>query len=104
MNKLALGTVQFGMNYGIANNSKKIFPQKSISEILKLAKLSKITTLDTAIAYGSSEKLEKKILIFSILQKYLISPTKKEYSFWIRKEAELSLQRLNQNKHMEFSS
>ena len=42
--------------YGIANNSKKIFPQKSISEILKLAKLSKITTLDTAIAYGSSEK------------------------------------------------
>ena len=55
MNKLVLGTVQFGMNYGIANNSKKIFPQKSISEILKLAKLSKITTLDTAIAYGSSE-------------------------------------------------
>jgi len=56
MNKLALGTVQFGMHYGIANNSKKIFPQKSISEILKLAKLRKITTLDTAIAYGSSEK------------------------------------------------
>jgi aryl-alcohol dehydrogenase-like predicted oxidoreductase len=101
MNKLALGTVQFGMHYGIANNSKKIFPQKSISEILKLAKLSKITTLDTAIAYGSSEKkLGKENLdSFDVITKISNIPSlKKNIHSWIRKEVELSLQRLNQNK------
>lgn len=101
MNKLAIGTVQFGMHYGIANNSKKIFPQKSISEILKLAKLSKITTLDTAIAYGSSEKkLGKENLdSFDVITKISNIPSlKKNIHSWIRKEVELSLQRLNQNK------
>tara|TARA_B100001564_G_C20646741_1_gene674764 strand:- start:89 stop:961 length:873 start_codon:yes stop_codon:yes gene_type:complete len=101
MNKLALGTVQFGMHYGIANNSKKIFPQKSISKILKLAKLSKITTLDTAIAYGSSEKkLGKENLdSFDVITKISNIPSlKNNIHSWIRKEVELSLQRLNQNK------
>jgi|TARA_B110000263_G_C15308660_1_gene511858 aryl-alcohol dehydrogenase-like predicted oxidoreductase len=101
MNKLALGTVQFGMNYGIANDSKKTFPQKSISEILKLAKLKKITTLDTAIAYGSSEKnLGKENLdSFDVITKISNIPLfEKNIYSWIRKEVALSLQRLNQNK------
>ena len=60
MNKLALGTVQFGMRYGI--NKNNIFKQSEISEILKIAQLNKINTLDTAIADGNSQlRLGEKI-------------------------------------------
>ena len=52
--KLALGTVQFGMPYGIANKSGQVSREKA-KEILVLARLSGIDTLDTAIAYGESE-------------------------------------------------
>ncbi len=52
--KLALGTVQFGLNYGIANQSGQVsFAQAS--EVLALARLHGIADLDTAIAYGEAE-------------------------------------------------
>lgn len=53
--KLAIGTAQFGLNYGIANNAGKINQDEAI-EILNEAKLNGINTIDTAIAYGDSEK------------------------------------------------
>ena len=55
MNKLAIGTAQFGMDYGIGSSSGKV----SISEVKKIleyAKLTNINVLDTASAYGKSEK------------------------------------------------
>lgn len=55
LNRLALGTVQFGQKYGIANQ----YGQVSLDEaqaIIKLAHASGINTLDTAIAYGDSEQ------------------------------------------------
>jgi len=36
MNKLALGTVQFGLDYGITNASGKV-PLSEVEKILKLA-------------------------------------------------------------------
>jgi aryl-alcohol dehydrogenase-like predicted oxidoreductase len=53
--KLALGTVQFGCDYGISNLQGQVCPQE-ISNILDLATEVGITTLDTASAYGESEK------------------------------------------------
>ncbi len=53
-NKLAIGTVQFGVNYGIANNSGKINYNEAKS-ILEYAKNVGTDTLDTAIIYGDSE-------------------------------------------------
>lgn len=53
--KLALGTVQFGINYGI-NNKLGIPSDNDISEILKYAYENGIKTLDTAISYGNSEE------------------------------------------------
>ena len=47
MNRLALGTVQFGMEYGIANNSGQ-FSSTEIKEVLRLAKINDIDTLDVA--------------------------------------------------------
>lgn len=55
MNRLALGTAQFGQTYGIANRSGQVLPDEAAS-ILELASQHGIDTLDTAIAYGESEQ------------------------------------------------
>lgn len=56
MSKLALGTVQFGLNYGINNTRGKI-EKSDVFEILKLAQSNDIEVLDTAHAYGDSEQV-----------------------------------------------
>ncbi len=56
INKLALGTAQFGLDYGISNHDG----QTTIGEvksILDYAKGNGINTLDTASAYGNSEQV-----------------------------------------------
>jgi aryl-alcohol dehydrogenase-like predicted oxidoreductase len=52
--RLALGTVQFGMDYGQEN--RKV-PAVEIPRILRCARLEGMDTLDTAVAYGESEAL-----------------------------------------------
>jgi len=54
ISSIALGTVQFGKNYGIANNLGRI-SQNEVCEILRVAAEVGICTLDTAISYGESE-------------------------------------------------
>lgn len=54
--KLALGTVQFGLPYGVSNPDGKVAPEK-VEEILSLAKKAGIDTLDCAAAYGESEQV-----------------------------------------------
>ena len=54
--KLALGTAQFGMTYGIANQFGQ--PDRStVVDILETAMLYDITAWDTSPAYGDSEML-----------------------------------------------
>lgn len=53
--KLALGTVQFGLDYGVANTDGKI-DTTTMTSILQKAWAKGIDTLDTAISYGESEK------------------------------------------------
>lgn len=52
--RLALGTAQFGMAYGIANQNGQV-TQSTAKAMLELAATQGINTLDTAIAYGESE-------------------------------------------------
>ncbi len=52
--KLALGSAQFGMDYGIANRAGRV-SQHEVASILTRARSEGIDTLDTAIAYGESE-------------------------------------------------
>lgn len=51
---LALGTVQFGIGYGIAGASMPV-PEPEVRQILKRAWELGIRTLDTATAYGNIE-------------------------------------------------
>lgn len=52
--RLALGTVQFGLTYGIANESGQVSAAEA-ARILEVARAAGVDTLDTAIAYGDSE-------------------------------------------------
>lgn len=54
--KLALGTVQFGLNYGIANKIGMTSAEEA-GAILEFASDIGIDTLDTAVGYGHSESV-----------------------------------------------
>lgn len=54
MRRLALGTAQFGLAYGIANEVGKV-GSTAVASILDRARQGGVDTLDTAIAYGDSE-------------------------------------------------
>jgi hypothetical protein len=54
--KIALGTVQFGLNYGITNHSGQVAIDE-VKDILEYAKTNNIDTLDTAARYGNSEQV-----------------------------------------------
>ena len=53
--KLAIGTAQFGMSYGINNSAGKV-SQGAVKRILNYATSVRIATIDTAIGYGDSQK------------------------------------------------
>ncbi len=59
--RLVLGTVQFGLNYGIANVSGKPSFER-VKAILTAAFDNGVTTFDTAAAYGDSEVVLGKAL------------------------------------------
>lgn len=67
--KIGLGTVQFGLDYGI-NQSKKV-SFESIQEIINFARSKNINTLDTASSYGDSEAVLGKVMVsdFNIITK-----------------------------------
>ena len=54
--KIALGTVQFGLDYGIANRNGRL-NEDAIRAVLDLSSQTEIHTLDTAKAYGKSEEI-----------------------------------------------
>tara|TARA_Y100000591_G_scaffold125211_1_gene107033 strand:+ start:13070 stop:13960 length:891 start_codon:yes stop_codon:yes gene_type:complete len=54
-NKIAIGTAQFGLDYGIANKHGRVSANE-IRSILNFALENNINTLDTAKVYGNSEK------------------------------------------------
>lgn len=56
LNKVALGSAQFGMKYGISNKAGKV-PKENVFKILELAYRKGIHVVDTAYAYGESEEV-----------------------------------------------
>lgn len=56
LSKISLGTVQFGMNYGINNKLGQV-SEKEVFEILDYSHNKGIISLDTSYLYGSSESV-----------------------------------------------
>lgn len=52
--QLGLGTVQFGLDYGVSNRQGRT-PEPEVRRILELAAAAGVRVLDTAAAYGESE-------------------------------------------------
>lgn len=61
LSRLMLGTVQFGLNYGIANNSGQT-TYENARDIIAYAFDSGVNCLDTAASYGNSEEVVGKAL------------------------------------------
>ncbi|MCE5249577.1 aldo/keto reductase [bacterium] len=59
--ELGLGTVQFGLDYGVSNPTGKV-PEDAIRVILAIARENGIRVLDTAVAYGNSERVLGSVL------------------------------------------
>ena len=68
--KLALGTVQFGIDYGIANTKGQVQIEE-VQSIIDYAKKKGVNMLDTASGYGDSEEVLGKAGIdnFQIITK-----------------------------------
>lgn len=71
LNKLVLGTVQFGLNYGINNAAGQVLPNET-GRILSVCKKNGIKKLDTSAAYGNSEHILGLFVddSFDIISKY----------------------------------
>ena len=74
ISKLSLGTVQFGLDYGIANSSGQP-SQEKVNDIIDYVYSKKINCFDTAQAYGNSEEVLGKA-ITNEMSPYLISKLK----------------------------
>lgn len=96
MFKLALGTAQFGFNYGVANNSGQI-KFTDAKKILQLAKNENIHLIDTAVNYGNSEKIIGDIGIqnFKVVSKLPEIPLNcKDIDLWVEETVRSSLKLL----------
>ena len=96
LNKLCIGTAQFGSNYGIANKNG-IVKITEIKKIKKYALSNGITTIDTAQAYGEGEKRLNKIGIneFTTLSKLPVTEPNKNRKKWVLNNIKKSLKILN---------
>lgn len=61
--KIALGTAQFGLDYGITNAGGQV-SLDVVGDLLSMSAAEGINVLDTAIAYGESEKVLGKFDLF----------------------------------------
>lgn len=94
--RLALGTVQFGLPYGVANTQGQVMYEEAEAMLLS-ARTAGIDTLDTAIAYGEAESVLGRIGVsgFRLISKV---PALRESVLsaddWVVAQVEASLERL----------
>jgi aryl-alcohol dehydrogenase-like predicted oxidoreductase len=96
MNRLALGTVQFGMPYGIANSAGQV-SREMARAILSLGSRNGVNMVDTAIQYGESESClgEVGISSYSVVTKLPDIPKgENDVRGWVLSELRASLARL----------
>lgn len=97
MSRLALGTVQFGLDYGVANRQGQV-PLAEVQAILEYAESLGMDTLDTAIAYGNSEERLGEIGVgqWRVISKLPALPIGcADIGQWVRQSVDESLGRLH---------
>lgn len=97
--KIALGTAQFGLNYGIANQHGKITDSEGV-DIISYAFEQGIGLLDSAIGYGESEATLGRLGVkrFNIVTKLPPLPDNlTDVHGWVKRQVESSMTRLGVN-------
>lgn len=84
--KLGIGSVQFGVNYGISNTHGQT-SSAEVKKILAFAVENKISTIDTASGYGAAEKIlgENDLQQFEVISKYILSSPKEKVEEQLQK-------------------
>jgi aryl-alcohol dehydrogenase-like predicted oxidoreductase len=98
--RVALGSAQFGLAYGVANRGGQVSPSK-VKMILKAAKSAGVDTVDTAIGYGDSETCLGNLGVtnFRVVTKLPGLPAEiSNVASWVENELALSLLRLRLSK------
>ena len=94
--RIALGTVQFGMPYGITNDGGQVAQSEAARMIHRLSECG-VDTIDTAIGYGESEAILGAIGVngFKVISKLPKLPREiADVDDWLRREVSSSLRRL----------
>ncbi len=94
--RIALGAAQFGMAYGIANQAGQLSEAEGAAT-LQLARQAGIDTIDTAIAYGTSEERlgDQGMAGWRVVSKLpSMSAAHGDVSAWVQASIEGSLRRL----------
>lgn len=98
--RLALGTVQFGLPYGVANQQGQVSLSEA-AKILEYAWTKGVDTLDTAIGYGDCEQRlgECGVEHWRVVSKLPAFPEPcADVAEWVRESVWGSLQRLKINR------
>jgi aryl-alcohol dehydrogenase-like predicted oxidoreductase len=93
-NKIVLGSAQFGLDYGISNNSGKI-KKEEVGKIVNFSNNNNINFIDTAPIYGNAEQILGTIGVdnFNVISKF----TYKDNCKIIEKDLLFSLKNLKIN-------
>jgi len=98
---VALGAVQFGLDYGISNPSGRTMPAE-VARILKAAWGYGIGILDTSAVYGESESVLGQVMApsedFKIITKTPVSVQGVNVRLQVRQSFKRSLERLRQDR------
>ena len=100
LDRIAIGTVQFGLDYGVGNSDGQVTPSE-VKTILDLAAHNRIKTLDTAILYGESESHlgDYGVSSWDVITKIPAIPSNvKDIKEWVVEQVQASLKRLNLSK------
>ncbi len=93
--KIAIGTAQFGLNYGVANKKGQL-KISEIKKILKYARSVGVDTIDTAQVYGNCEERLGKIGVknFKLIIKLPVTKPGSNIEKWVNESFNLSLKKL----------
>lgn len=99
ISKLGIGTLQFGLKYGIANKEGKL-KSSEIKKVRKLAEINNIKIVDTANVYGNSEYRLGKLGFskFKLVSKLPVSKPSQNRFAWVLKNIKKSLKKLKIKK------
>lgn len=98
--RLALGTAQFGFPYGVANQTGKV-AQLDAAHMVQLARSCGVSLLDTAKGYGDSEECLGAVGVqdFDIVTKFpVLLEECSDVTAWVRTQVEASCARLKIEK------